>query len=402
MFAIDSVVINKLRTVLSLLGITIGIFSIISVFTIIDSLESNIRNNVEAFGSNIVYLEKWPWTPEEGSDYKWWKYSNRPQPTAKEFQEITEAIPTAEATAMSLSFYRTIQFDGASMSSEIIGATQQYDQMRKTEVEAGRYFTPYESGRGARVALVGSTIVEELFGGADPVGKTIKIGASKVEIIGTLAKEGNNMFGMSYDRQVLVPFQFARTITNPLWSNPSIMIKGPSGADKADFVAEATAVMRRLRRLGPSVESNFAVNETGAINKQLDSMFVVINLAGGIIGLFSILVGAFGVANIMFVSVRERTTQIGIQKALGARPYFILLQFTFEAILLSIAGGAVGLLLIFMGAAIISASTSFDVSLSLGNIVLGLLISSSVGAISGIFPAFSAARMQPVKAIFKT
>lgn len=402
MFAIESVVVNKLRTLLSLLGITIGIFAIISVFTIIDSMERNLRDNVNAVGTNIIYLAKWPWVPED-NEYRWWKYMNRPEMTVAEFTEISEMVPSAEAVAISTGFSSVIKRGNQSLDRVyVIGATFDYDKMRKTELEHGRYFTPFESRSGANAAIIGSTVAEELFPDEDPVGKEIKIRDKKLNVIGVFAKEGDNMFGFSYDKQVLIPLKLAGNFINLRWAGLDMILRGREDVNFEDFKEEAVSMMRQVRRLSPMAESNFSVNEVSALNKQLDSIFSVLNLVGGIIGIFSILVGGFGVANIMFVSVRERTTQIGIQKALGARPFVILLQFVFEAIMLSIVGGGVGLLLIFAGTVIVSSTTDFTIVLTLKNIIIGLGISSLVGAISGIFPAYSAAMMQPVKAIYKT
>lgn len=402
-FALESVVINKLRTALSLLGITIGIFAIISVFTIVDSLEINMREAVGSLGSDVVYIERRPWVPEEDGSYKWWKYANRPNTTHYELTQIVQSMPDLEAGAMIFYFTRNAKIGSRSAQITAVGATHQYDHMTKLDFEQGRYFTPYESEHGNRVAIIGSTIAEDFFeDGTQPLGQTITVGGTKVEIIGVLVKNGAAMMGNSPDNQIILPYNFACTMVNPRWANPSIILKASKDVDKESFVAEVTSAMRQIRRLGPSVESNFAVNEASAINKQLDPIFDMLNLVGGVIGIFSILVGGFGVANIMFVSVRERTSQIGIEKALGARSYFILLQFTFEAVLLSVVGGAVGLFLIFVGTVIVSEVGDFTISLTMGNIVLGLAISSIIGAVAGIFPAYSAARMDPVKAIFRT
>ena len=168
-----------------------------------------------------------------------------------------------------------------------------------------------------------------------------------------------------------------------------------------EFKAITDHTIRRIRRQPFNAKSNFAINEVTAVSQQLDTLFSMINLVGGIIGVFAILVGGFGVANIMFVSVRERTAQIGIQKAVGAKPYAILMQFVFEAIMLSVAGGAVGLLLIWALAAVATSATGFEIVLTAENIGVGLGISSAVGAIAGIFPAYSAASLPPVVAIYK-
>lgn len=397
--AIESVVINKLRTGLSLSGITIGIFAIITVFTLVDSMELKIRDNVNSLGSNTLYIGKWPW---DGGG-QWWKYYNRPQVSLSEYHELRTQLPRAQAIAFAATFTRTVK-NGSNYvdNTSVIGATYEYDRMRKSDIGNGRYFTPYESEHGSRVAILGHTVAEKLFPGEDPIGKDIRIGGTRLTVIGVFDKAGDDMMGMSMDANVLIPLALARNFVNLHWAGTEMIVKGPDGGDVQELKAEVGAIMRRLRRLSPQTEDNFAVNEMSILSNQLDTMFRQINFAGGIIGLFSILVGGFGVANIMFVSVRERTTQIGIQKALGARPYFILFQFVFEAVILSVAGGAIGLLLIFLGVLIVNSVSDFTVVLTFGNIVLGLVISSAVGAVAGFFPAWSAARMEPVKAIYHT
>lgn len=395
--AVESVVINKLRTALSLSGITIGIFAIITVFTLVDSMEIKIRDDVNSLGSNTLYVGTWPW---DGNG-EWWKYYNRPQVSLTEYNEMRALLPQAEAIAFTTSFSRTVK-NGANYvdNTSVIGATYDYNRMRKSDIGQGRYFTPYESEHGSRVAVIGNIVAEKLFPGEDPVGKDMRIGGTKMTVIGVFAKAGDDMMGMSMDAHVLIPLALARNFVNLHWAGTEMIVKGPDGGDAQELKAEVASIMRRLRRLSPQTEDNFAVNELSILSNQLDDMFRQINFAGGIIGIFSILVGGFGVANIMFVSVRERTTQIGIQKALGARPYFILFQFVFEAVILSVAGGAIGLLLIFFGVLIVNSVSDFTIVLTLGNIILGLTISSVVGAVAGFFPAWSAARMEPVKAIF--
>lgn len=395
-----------MRTLLSLLGITIGIFAIISVYTVIDAMEAQIRGNVDKIGSNVMYVGRWPWMPEdEGGEYQWWRYASRPVISTSEFEQVKQLMPNARAVALAVVLNETVSRDNRSKENmTIVAATEQYDQTRPTDIlPDGRYFSPFEFKQGANVAIIGDKIASELFiEGEDPVGKTIKVGPYKINVIGVFERQGDNMFGMSYDDQILVPYNLARNYINLSWFDKDLIIKGADGQSIDELKAEIESVMRRLRRLPPAAENNFALNEVSGIMKQLDTVFSMINVVGGIIGIFSILVGGFGVANIMFVSVRERTSQIGIQKALGARPYAILLQFTFEAILLSVVGGAIGLLFIWAGALLSTYVFDFAIALSMKNIVIGLAISSVIGAVSGIFPAYSAAKMDPVRAISRS
>lgn len=404
-FALESVVVNKMRTFLSLLGITIGIFAIISVYTAIDTMEGYVRNSLDAISKSAVQIGKWPWGPEEGDngEYKWWKFMNRPEVKETELDELVALTSGVKKYALAMYFNRSIKYDGNSYNPNlVVGSTDAYcDILSNSEIENGRYFTPFEFETGANSVIIGATIVDELFQGKNPVGKTVKIGDKKVEVIGTFKKEGQSMIGASWDNRAFVPLKFAKTYSPVRYGNPELYLIGNDSISIDDFKAQVRANMRQIRRLSPAAENNFTVNDVGTITKELDSIFSIINLGGGIIGIFSILVGGFGVANIMFVSVRERTTQIGIQKALGARSYVILLQFTFEAVLLSVVGGMVGLALIWVMTLIVSQLVDFDVVLSFKNIVIGLGISSFVGAVSGIFPAYSAATMDPVKAITK-
>lgn len=404
MFSLQSVVVNKLRTFLSLLGITIGIFAIISVYTAIDSMEAYIRNSFESISTNMLQVSKWPWGPEEGeTEWKWWKYANRPEVTQKEMEELMAQLPSAESSAFASSIGTTVTHEKATMSGiSMIGGTADYDKMRNTEIEFGRYPTSFEFASGAPVVVVGAEVASQLFEGEDPLGKEIKVRGRKLRIIGIFKKQGENMMELSWDQQMFVPINFLRMIVNIRNVGTELYLMGRKSVDPVEFKAETRAVMRRLRRLPIDAEDNFALNEVSAMSNQLNQIFSVLNLAGGVIGLFSILVGGFGVANIMFVSVKERTAQIGIEKALGAKRYFILLQFTFEAVLLSVVGGVIGLMLIWIGTIIVTFAFDFPVALTLKNIAIGLTISSVIGAVAGIFPAYSAAMLEPVKAISKS
>lgn len=407
LFALQSFKVNKTRTMLSLLGITIGIFAIISVFTGVDSMSHAIHKNVESMGKSTAYITKWPWSEEEesgGGEYQWWKYMNRPYLRMSEYSQLLEYMEkTTEYSCMSISFSRGVSYqknflEGAS----ITGATYEYDKIQNLEIERGRYFTPYEAQSGQAEVIIGATIAESLFEEDDPIGKTMKVGRRKAKIIGILKKEGENMFGSSHDEVVIMPFAFATRMINLRWSDPQIAMRARMGVDFENYKAEITMNLRKIRRLSPEADNTFSVNEISAITNRLEGLFTTLTLVGGIIGLFSILVGGFGVANIMFVTVKERTSQIGIMKALGAKRYTILSQFIFEAILLSMAGGIIGLLLIWIGTKVTAGQFDFDLILTASNISLGLGISTAVGAISGIFPAWSAARMEPVKAIYNS
>jgi putative ABC transport system permease protein len=392
-----------LRTFLSLLGITIGIFAIISVFTVIDSLENYIRNSLNSLGSNMVYIQKWPWAPPEGeSEYPWWKYLNRPEPTMEETDDLIRRSKNIQDAVFFYGFNRTVQYENSKAeNTEILATTHELINTWSLEIERGRYFTEAESNSGASVAILGSELATKLFDQVDPVGKMIKVQGHRLLIIGVYTKKGTDMFGTSMDKRVHIPVVYAMSMVDvrDRDQGQTINVKAKPNADRDEFMAELEGLMRTLRRLKPMEENDFAINEVSLISTRFDAFFKVFNMAGWIIGGFSILVGGFGIANIMFVSVKERTKIIGIQKAIGAKKYFILLQFIFEAIVLSMLGGIIGLILIFIGTLIFSYVSSMTISLTLSNIILGLTISGVIGVLAGFIPALSASRLDPVEAM---
>jgi putative ABC transport system permease protein len=382
-FAISALIVNKIRTVLSLLGITIGIFSIIAVFSVFDSLEKAIRDDISSLGDNVLFIQKWPWMMG-GNDYPWWKYWQRPETDLRELAELQRRSNAAEAFTFMVGVSRNISAGNTTIENSGINAvSHDYDRVMPMDIAYGRYFTPLESQTGRNVIIIGADVAETLFPGADPIGRSVKVFGRRMDVIGVIAKTGDNIFGNSDDNSAFI----------------TIMAKSKPGVTNEQLKDELTGIMRSLRKLKPAAEDNFAINEMDIINRGFDQLFGVIAIVGWIIGGFSLLVGGFGVANIMFVSVKERTSQIGIQKSLGAKNYFVLLQFLFEAIFLSILGGIVGLLIVMTLALVISNSTSFTMVLSLQNILLGIFVSAFIGLLSGFIPAWSASRLDPVEAM---
>ncbi|MCB2221340.1 MAG: ABC transporter permease [Bacteroidetes bacterium] len=397
-FALQSVVVNKVRTFLSLLGITIGIFSVISVLTIFDSMELAIRSSIQELGNNVLFIQKWPWGGG-GGDYPWWKYMKRPEPKLQDLREIQRRSLASEASAFMFEVSRTVKYKANSMEGiSILSVSHEFDQVMPFDLSEGRYFTLQESQSGNNVAIIGSNIAENLFGGLPPIGKEIKVFGNKLQVIGILKKEGEDLFGSSSDNQVMMPVNFARRFINIEEISTTILVKAKANVSNDELKDEMVGIMRSVRKLKPRAEDNFAINETDIISQEFDAFFGVIAFVGWFVGSFSLLVGGFGIANIMFVSVKERTSQIGIQMSLGAKKFFILFQFLFEAVFLSLFGGIIGLLIIYV-LVLLSQSFPFNLVLTFGNIVLGMSVSILIGLLAGIIPSYSASRLDPVEAM---
>ncbi len=398
-FAWEALKSNILRTTLSLLGVTVGIFAIVAVFTIVDSLEKNVKESLKEIGDRVLYVQKWPWG--FGGEYPWWKYFRWPEPTYNEYRFLADKLENAEAVAvMDAKGSIDLRHGSNSGKGSVWGITQDYNRITEIEIESGRYFTPLENTTSKNVTVIGAKVADWLFPNQDPLGKEMKIAGYKFTVIGIQKRKGNSMmeFSGKPDEKCYIPYgSFAKYFSSGRRSI-DIAVKGREHDEGLqELEAEITGLMRSKRALKPRDENNFSINRPDAAAKAIDGVFSVLTLAGWVIGSFSILVGGFGIANIMFVSVRERTNLIGIQKSLGAKNYFILFQFLFEAIMLSLVGGAVGVLLVYLITFI--PMGTFELVMKPGNIFLGLVVSSSIGMLSGFIPALMASRMDPVEAI---
>lgn len=402
-FAVLELKVNRTRTFLTLLGISIGIFCIISVFAVVDSMKKNIETSIESLGSNVLYIQKWPW--EFSSDFAWWKYLKRPVPSLEEYKEIQLRSRTSENVVFVASSMSPVEYGELKISeSVLIGITEDYPRMQPFDFAHGRFFSENEQLSGLNVAIIGWKIANEFFPNTDPIGKSVKIFNQKVKVTGVIALEGESAFSNSHDNAVLVPVNFFRKKTDlndESNTNTMIMVKVKQGISNIQAKDELTGILRSVRRLKPTSEDNFSINESSLLSKGFENLFAIISVAGWFIGSFSLLVGGFGIANIMFVSVSERTRIIGIQKAVGAKNHFIMFQYLSEAVFLSILGGSIGLIIVVILTLIISLSANFSLYVSLGNVITALSISGLIGIVSGLAPAFKASRLDPVEAIRK-
>lgn len=399
LFAFQSIKTNKTRTILSLTGITIGIFSIISIFTVFDSMERSIHNSIDSLGDNVLFIQKWPWSM--GGDYPWWKYWQRPEPKIKDLKQIQKRSQTVVSSTLMLQVSRDIKYKNKSIENvQILGVTHGYTKTMPFDLQQGRYFTNLESNNGVNVVILGSEIADNLFGSGDVLEKRIKVFGRKLTVIGVIKKEGDDLFGNSSDDLVIIPYNYSRTVLDVKNIGSTIIVKAKPHISNDQMKDELKGILRSVHKLKPSADDDFAINETDIISRGFDDMFGFIAGIGWIIGAFSLLVGGFGIANIMFVSVKERTNQIGIQKSLGAKNYFILLQFLFEAVFLSIMGGIAGLIIVYFLSLIVSSMINgFELVLTSGNIILGVGVSALIGLLSGIIPAFLASKLNPVDAM---
>jgi putative ABC transport system permease protein len=402
LFAFKSVVVNKLRTFLSLFGITIGIFCIISVFTVLDWMEKSIRDAINSMGSNVVYVQKFPWSFD--GNLAWWDIMKWPSVSISDYQSVKNKSTKAEAVSFIIAKSDKVKYkNNVANDAAVAAVTNDLERVVLFEIAKGRYFSPFEYSSGNNVAVLGAEVAERLFENVDPLGKEVTMSDGyKARVIGVLKKEGQGGISLSnVDQLTLIPLNFGRNFINirNRFVDSQMMIKAKPDVSSQELSDELTMVLRASRRLKPAETTNFSVNTPTMLSRGFEAVFKGINIGGWIIGAFAILVGGFGIANIMFVSVRERTNIIGIQKALGAKKFFILQQFLTESVLLSVAGGLLGLIMIFIGTLVVNYLYDLNMYLTFGNIILAVFISAVIGIVAGYAPANAAAKMNPVDAI---
>lgn len=392
---------NKLRTFLSLFGITIGIFCIIGVLATVNSLEHNIQNEIKSLGTNTIYIDKWEYTGG-GPDYPWWRYVKRPEPKYDEIKQIKERTPSAKYVAFLINANDNVEYRDNSLSGvNLYGNSEEFQNIQPVDIAYGRFITESEFDHGSPVAIIGNEVAEKLFLSPEvAVGKLLQVRGKKVQILGVIKKQGKSMIGgWQFDQSVIMPYKFARNIMWARNSSPVILVQGKDNLRSVALKDDLRGAMRAIHKLNPREDDNFALNDINDFSEAVSNIFVPLNIGGWIIAGISLIVGMFGVANIMFVTVRERTNQIGIKKAIGAKKRVILAEFLLESAFLCIIGGLMGLLLVFILTKILSGAFNFPVFISTANLVLAFSISFIVGVLAGIIPASQAARLDPVVAI---
>jgi putative ABC transport system permease protein len=392
---------NKLRTFLSLLGITFGIFCIISVLAIISSMNLALKTELQSIAGHTVFIGKWE--NGGGPDYPWWKYVKRPEVKYAEMKEVEQKAPDSTEITFFMNITGEVGYgDEVLTGVNYYGISDEFAEVQPITIGMGRYFRSEEFASGENYIVMGYTIAEQLFGKAEKaVGKVVKLKEEKEAlIIGVLEKQGQSIFNAwDYDHTILLPYGFIKQMAKAEYSSPILMVKGTEKMPIDELKEELRGAMRSIRKLSPTQEDNFSLNDIGNATKFFDSLTGWMNIGGWVIAGISLLVGMFGVANIMFVTVRERTSQIGLKKAIGAKKNMILTEFLLESAFLCIIGGLIGLIGVFIITLLASAVFPFRVFIPLNIIILAISICILVGVIAGIIPAINAAKLDPVVAI---
>lgn len=391
--------VNKLRTGLSLTGVAFGIFCIIGVLATVNSLERNIQNEVKTLGNNTIYIDKWEYGG--GPDKPFWKYQARPSMKYEEMDLIKQRSQLMKNIAFLMRSSGNLAYkDNVLQNASIYGIVEAQMAIQPISFGVGRYFSTVEFNAGSAVGLIGYDNAEKLYGNAErALGKSVSIKGKYVTIVGVIKKEGKNFIGWDYDNCIMLPYKFCKQIIDEKKSNPVMIVTGKEKITTAALTDELQGIMRQIRRLSPRQEDNFSFNSVEAFSKAISDLFGTVNIVGGIIGIISLIVGMFGIANIMFVTVKERTSMIGLKKAIGAKKSSILFEFLLEASILCLMGGAIGLLLVYILTLLLSGPLNFPVYISIPLLISTVIICLVVGVLAGIFPAAKAAKMDAVVAI---
>lgn len=390
---------NKMRSALTTLGIIIGIAAVTLMATVINGLNQEFEKALSQLGSDVLYVDQFPWG--NNTNQEWWRLRNRPGIQPALAQTIRERSRYASAVAPMADEGRTVTRGGQRLEAVVVGATPQYGRIRNVQLAQGRFYTQSDERAARNVCVIGATVADELFPVATPLGKTVKLGQARCQVIGVQKKQGRSLFGgpPSADTQVLIPFStYDKLLEVDRRWGVEIMVKAASHGTMDRVRDELTGIIRTARGVPPGEENNFAINDQHQISASFSGTRIAIYGVGLFLTGLALVVGGIGVMNIMFVSVRERTKEIGIRKAVGAKRRTILLQFLVEAVIISLIGGGLGLGLSILGAQGVSA-LGLRAALPMQTIVLAFGICVGVGVLFGIAPAWQAATADPIEAL---
>ena len=389
--SLSAVFANKTRSILTALGIIIGILSVTLMGTLISGLDKSFESSMSWLGKDILYVSRYEWF----SDMEWWEVRNRPRMLPEYVNKIKEKSQYALAVAPVMQRGASLSFEDKSTRTEIFGTNEEYMETISTNIAIGRFFTKNEDRSGSRVTVIGEGIREAFFGDKDPVGKYIKIDDIKFRVIGVLEKQGKFLGLFSVDKQAILPFgAYKRIFSKRGWMRLSVKVPDDKLEDGLD---EIISVMRHIRGLKPNEKNDFAINQTKAFEKQYKALKIAIGGTGIFITLLSLVVGGIGIMNIMFVSVKERTREIGVRKAIGATKGMIMGQFLMEAVTICLFAGSVGILLAYIFSFFINKFFPSELPIFLS--LVAMFMSIVVGVISGFIPSYRASKLDPIDSL---
>ncbi len=389
--SLSSIFANKTRSILTALGIIIGILSVTLMGTLISGLDRSFESSMSWLGKDILYVSRYEWF----SDMDWWEVRNRPRMLPEYVDKIRERSQYAMAVAPVMQRGASLSYKDKETRTEIFGTNEDYMETISTNIASGRFFTKNEDRSGSRVTVIGDGIKEAFFGDQDPIGKYIKIDNTRFRVIGVLEKQGKFLGLFSVDKQAVLPFgAYNRIFSRRGWMRISVKVPPEKLEEGLD---EITSVLRHIRGLRPNEKNDFAINQTKAFEKQYTTLKLAIGGTGVFITLLSLIVGGIGIMNIMFVSVKERTREIGVRKAIGATSGMIMGQFLMEAVTICLFAGLIGILLAYVFSFFIN--KVFPSTLPLGLSMVAMLMSMIVGIISGFIPSYRAAKLDPIDSL---
>ncbi len=395
--ALAAIIANKSRGVLTTLGIVIGILAVITTMTAANGLGNNFRESISALGSDVLYVSRRPWIITGNS----FEFRNRKNLQLKEAQKLEAGLKNAIAINPTTNTNKNIKYRSNTLESiTIIGTTDKHLMVSASVPEQGRFLTAFDVQFKKDVCVIGAEIKEKLFEDVDPINKKIKLGRFNYRVVGVMEKQGSAGFfgGPNFDRQVFVPITSFMKSYGGNNRDFNIAVKASPNVSLANFEYEVVGEMRKIRKLKPTQEDDFSINQMNQLVGAYNNVMGVIVLIGIVITGISLFVGGIGVMNIMFVSVTERTHEIGIRKAIGAKRRSILTQFLFEASTICLIGGFIGLLLSFGVTALIS-KFLMPASISMPIVMVAILVSVFTGVLSGLIPAFKASKLKPIDAL---
>lgn len=406
-FAWNAIRSNRQRSLLTMLGVGTGIFAITGILTMVNSLETSITSSLASLGNSVFFVHNWPWA-EQNQD--WYKFVNRPKVSYEDYLVLQNRLEQVEGVTFTASARNRLVRSGGNSASgvEVSGVTEDVEKIGSWELLEGRPFTRMEFYRGAPVTVIGTNVAESLFPNSSAVDQYIRASGKRLLVVGVLEKKGQGLmqFGSSEDDKVYVPYKkFANMFALNSRSVDKVLTVKASNHDVLPFVEQETiGAIRMARGLSPRMEDNFSINKQEALMDRFSSVFGYLRIGGVVISIFSILIGGFSIGNIMYISVRERTNEIGVQKALGSSKGFILSQFITESLMLCLLGGALGILFVFLVGALVQGvlstmELSLSVAFSTSDLMLGMGLSALIGLVAGTMPALMAARLDPVEAI---